>query len=100
MTTLAGNLGSQGSSDAQFYNPLGITTDGTNLYVSDSGNNTIRKIVITSGIVSTIAGSAGLYGSASGIGSVARFASPYGITTDGKSLYLSDTDNYSVRAIN
>lgn len=46
-STLAGTAGSSGSTDgtgtaARFYGPYGITTDGTYLYVADSGNNTIR----------------------------------------------------------
>ena len=48
VTTLAGT-GSSGSANgtgtsASFYNPYGITTDGTNLYVIDSSNNLIRQI--------------------------------------------------------
>ena len=48
VTTLAGT-GSSGSANgtgtsASFNHPQGITTDGTNLYVVDSGNNLIRKI--------------------------------------------------------
>ena len=49
VTTLAGS--SQGSTNASgtsasFTNPWGITTDGTNLYVTDHDNHRIRKIVI------------------------------------------------------
>ena len=48
VTTLAGT-GSSGSANgtgtsASFNYPSGITTDGTNLYVSDSNNNQIRQI--------------------------------------------------------
>ena len=48
VTTLAGT-GSSGSANgtgtsASFYNPIGMTTDGTNLYVADTSNNLIRKI--------------------------------------------------------
>src|ERR1700686_3223045 len=42
-----------------FWGPEGITTDGKNLYVADSGNNTIRRVGIAFGNVSTMAGSAG-----------------------------------------
>ncbi len=48
VNTVAGT-GSWGSANgagtsASFYNPEGITTDGTNLYVADRNNHLIRKI--------------------------------------------------------
>ena len=59
--TIAGLAGASGSTDAtgtlaRFNAPTGITTDGTNLYVTDYNNNTIRKIVVATGAVSTLAG--------------------------------------------
>src|SRR3989338_8856135 len=88
VTTIAGSTTSSGSTNAtgtsaRFYNSTGITTDGTNLFVADSLNHTIRKIVISTGVVTTIAGSAGVYGSTDGTGTAALFNSPHGITTDG-----------------
>jgi hypothetical protein len=102
VTLLAGSLGVYGSEDgtgtaARFFYPTGITTDGTNLYVLD--NQTIRKIVIATGEVTTLAGSAGSWGSADGTGSAARFWSPDGITTDGTNLYVADTSNSKIRKI-
>jgi len=104
VTTLAGTAGSNGSADgtgsaARFSCPRGITTDGTNLYVADTQNQTIRKIVISSGAVTTLAGSAGSYGGADGTGSAARFNGPYAITTDGTLLYVADSYNYTIRKI-
>ncbi len=52
VTTLAGS-GDPGFADrngrmASFYNPLGVTVDGSgNVYVADSGNHKIRKITIS-----------------------------------------------------
>jgi len=102
ISTLAGVAGSEGHVDgvgaaARFEGLLGITTDGVNLFVSDG--NTIRKIVIATGVVSTLAGDPLQEGSADGVGSAARFDSPYGITTDGKNLYVADLDNYTIRKI-
>jgi len=104
VTTLAGSAGISGSTDAtgstaRFSSPEGITTDGINLFVADYGNHTIRKIVISTGVVTTLAGSAGVSGSADGAGSTARFFRPFGITTDGNNLYIADRDNYTIRKL-
>ena len=107
VTTVAGKLwggaGDPGSANgtgtsASFYNPRGITTDGTNLYVADKGNHLIRKIVISTGVVTTLAGT-GSSGSANGTGTSASFKGPCGITTDGTNLYVSDTYNHLIRKI-
>jgi len=104
VTTLAGSAGLNGATDgtgaaARFNNPHGITLDGTNLYVADSGNSTIRKVEILTGVVTTLAGSAGLNGAADGTGAAARFNNLHGITTDGTNLYVTDTDNCTIRKI-
>ena len=104
VTTIAGSPSYAGAADgtgsaAQFNNPKGITTDGTNLYVSDTGSSTIRKIVISTGFVTTIAGSPGVSGYANGTGSAARFNNPYGLTTDGTNLYVADWLNFAIRKI-
>jgi hypothetical protein len=104
VTTLAGTAGVSGSTDgigaaALFNSPQGITTDGTNLYVADTNNHTIRKINISTGLVSTLAGVAGFVGSADGIGPDAQFSAPCGITTDGTNLYVADTRNSTIRKV-
>ena len=103
VTTVAGT-GSTGSANgtgtsASFYNPAGITRDGTNLYVADHNNHLIRKIVISTGAVTTVAGT-GSSGSADNTtGTSASFYFPYGITTDGTNLYVGDTFNDLIRKI-
>lgn len=104
VTTLAGVTDKKGSSDgkgalARFNRPTGITTDGSHLYVADSNNHTIRQVDPDSGAVTTIAGGAGEVGYVDGKGRRARFFIPEGITSDGKSLYVSDTHNHSIRRI-
>lgn len=105
VTTLAGTAGSSGSADgtgtaALFNNPLGIATDRTNLYIADSGNHTIRKMVIATGVVTTLAGKAGSSGSANGTGTAALFNNPAGITAVGAVLYVGDTGNNTIRELN
>ena len=104
VTTLAGSAGNSGTTDAtgtsaKFYRPMGITTDGTNLYVSDTWNSTIRKIVISTGVVSTLAGSAGITGTTDGNGTSAKFNRPIPSTTDGTNLYIGDGYNHTIRKI-
>ena len=103
VTTLAGD-GSWGWSNgvgtsAEFQRPYGITTDGTNLYVADTNNHTIRKIGIDNRSVTTLAGTVGSSGSANGVGTLASFYYPMGITTDGTNLYVADKDNDLIRQI-
>lgn len=95
----SGSADSSTGTGAGFNNPTGITTDGTNLYVVDSYNHTIRKIVISSHAVSTLAGKAGKSGSANGAFTAARFYEPARITTDGTNLYITDTMNSIIRSI-
>ena len=104
VTTIAG-LVQTGAADgpgatASFRGPKGITHDGPgNLYVTDTGNNTIRKIA-SDGTVSTLAGSAGTTGSADGSGSAASFNGPTGIAIGPEGdLYVADTGNNLIRRV-
>ena len=105
VTTFAGLANSIGSADgatnvARFNRPNDLAFDSSNnLYVVDSGNNTVRKIT-PGGIVSTFAGSAGIAGSADGIGTAARFNFPTGIAFDGVgNFYVADSMNDTIRKI-
>ena len=104
VTTLAGSV-TQGSADgtgsaAQFTYPSGVAWDGSgNVYVADNGNHCIRKIVASTGVVTTLAGS-GTAGYADGTGSAASFNRPYGVACDGSgNLYVADTGNHRIRSI-
>ena len=77
---------------------MGITTDGTSLYVAGYTSKLIRQIVISTGVVTTLAGS-GSYGSTNGTGTASSFSYPRGITTDGTNLYVSDAANQLIRQI-
>src|SRR6266704_7080 len=103
VTTLAGLAGSGGSADgtgsaARFNIPFGVATDSSgNVYVADWGNHTIRKITPV-GVVTTLAGLAGSFGSDNGTGSAARFNGPSGVATDSSgNVYVADYYNNTVR---
>ena len=105
VSTLAGVAGSRGSADgtgtaARFNYPNGVAVNGAGIvYVADTPNNTVRKID-PSGVVSTLAGVAGSFGSADGTGSAASFISPQGVAVDGAgNVYVADTGNYTIRKI-
>ena len=105
VTTLAGSMGHSGSTDgtgsaARFNYPMGVAVDtsGT-VYVADSWNGTIRKIT-PGGVVTTLAGSAGNFGSADGIGSSASFYYPKCVAVDGAgNVYVSDLFNCTIRKV-
>src|SRR6185436_17631633 len=105
VTILAGLTFTPGSTDgtgsgAQFRDPADVVVHpGGDLYVTDSGNHTIRKVT-TAGVVTTFAGLAGQSGSGDGTGAAARFNNPGGITVDdGGNLYVVDKNNYTIRMI-
>ena len=110
VTTFAGT--SQGFTDgtgtaARFDNPSGIAVDSAdNLYVADNGNHSIRKIKISTKVVSTLAGTgtAGSADTAAAQGDkpavVAQFDNPSGIAVDSAGiLYVADYNNNRIRKI-
>ena len=106
VTTLAGSAGVAGTSNgtgaaARFNYPASVAVDGAgNLYVADSANHAIRKIVISTGAVTTLAGTVGTSGTANGTGAAARFKSPNGVAVDiDGNIYVADTFNQIVRKV-
>lgn len=102
--TLAGS-GKQGNADgnrlnAAFNHPRGIAycEASHTLYVSDTGNNEIRKVSVD-GTVTTLAG-ATQAGFAGGLGSAARFDHPTGVACDDDgNVYVADSKNNAIRRI-
>ncbi len=105
VTTLAGLTGIGGSADgtgsaARFYIPYGAAVDSAgNVYVADTYNLTVRKVT-PGGVVTTLAGLAGVWGSADGTGSAARFQQPGGVAVDSAdNVYVADTWNNTIRKV-
>ncbi|MBT1695413.1 IPT/TIG domain-containing protein [Fulvivirgaceae bacterium PWU4] len=103
VSTLAGGTAGFKDGDlatALFRNPSGLTVgpDG-NVYIADRLNHRIRKIDITSGQVTTVAG-AGTTGTRDGIAAEAQFNNPYGIEVgeDG-AVVIADLNNNKIRMI-
>jgi len=101
----AGTLNTVGGADgtgaaAQFNSPGGMAIDANGtIYVADSGNNTIRKVT-AGGVVTTIAGTAGVKGSSDGTGSAASFYEPGGLALDAAgNLFITDTGNNTIRKL-
>jgi len=86
---------------------VATTPDGTLAYIADMGNNCIRRLVLATGVVTTVAGLGHDTeyelpgGHKDGTVDEARFWHPEGIALDPRSntLYVSDTDNHRIRAI-
>jgi sugar lactone lactonase YvrE len=101
-----GNYGGDGgpATNAFLFGPSDVLVDSSgNLYFSDTVNNRIRQVVLSTAIINTVAGngSAGYFGdgaSATAIG--AELYSPTGITFDGSGdLYIADTGNAVIREV-
>ena len=106
VTTLAGMAGASGSADgigaaARFYYPSGLAYNGAGtLFVADASNHTIRRIEVSTGQVTTLAGMAGASGSTDGTGAAARFYGPGGLAYDGVgTLFVADASNHTIRRI-
>jgi len=106
VTTVAGSPGVTGSTDgaeaaARFSSPTAVTSDGAgNLLIADTGNNTIRKLIVATGVVTTVAGSPGMSGSTDGTGPAARFNAPRALAADGSgTLFVADSGSGTVREV-
>ena len=104
VTTLAGN-GTAGYADgaganAMFTNPSGIAVDASgNVYVADAGNSVIRAIT-PGGVVTTLAGSPGVFGYADGTGTAANFNNMKQLAIDSSgNIFVADYSNYCVRKV-
>ena len=111
--TAGGGTGCPGQSDAFgdgcpatqaiFNAPTGLATDGSgNIYVADSGNNLVREINVTTGMVTAVAGNgAAGYAGDNGPATAAKLSNPTGVAVDpAGNVYITDAGNDLVRLVN
>ena len=109
ITTVAGNGNAGYSGDnglaisAKIHDPsLGVAFDPAgNFYIADDANNVIRKVTVSTGIITTIAGTgANGYSGDNGPATLAKFNGPEGVAVDAHgNIYISDENNV-IRKIN
>jgi len=107
LTTIAGN-GTQGFSgdsgpatSATLDSPQGLALDAANnLYIADTHNHRIRRLDLTTGSITTIAGSTPGFSGDGAPALSAQLNLPTALTIDASgNLYLADTGNHRIRKI-
>jgi hypothetical protein len=114
ITTIAGNGNTGYTGDdslainATFSWIAGIALDDTgNVYIADQVNNVIRKIRVSTGIITTVAGNGYNYGTGKGgysgdggPATAAELNNPTGVAIDGLgNMYIADYQNNVVRKV-
>jgi sugar lactone lactonase YvrE len=99
ITTIAGTFGT-----LTLFNPEGVAVDPSgNIYIADSINQVIRKVAVSNGVVSVVAGTLDFPGSSGDGGSAlsANLNNPTGVALDGAgNLYIADQGNSRIREVN
>jgi hypothetical protein len=89
--------------NARFTTPRGLSLspDNTFALVGDTDNHKIRKLVLSTLVVTTLAGLLSGSGSTNGIGSNSAFYYPGGLSfsTDGSFVLISDINNHRIRKL-
>jgi hypothetical protein len=86
---------------SKFNDPYGvdISSDGESALVCDYGAHTIRKVVISTSSVTTLAGIMTVTGSTNGIGTNSLFDHPYDVSISSDSLFALVVEPYLIRSI-
>jgi DNA-binding beta-propeller fold protein YncE len=103
-TGVAGFAGDGGpASAAQLNTPRFLAVASGYLYISDSGNNRVRRVDLATGTITTVAGTAAAgFAGDGGPATAAQLKTPYGVAVDpgNQYLYIADTGNNRVRRVN
>ena len=89
--------------EAHLNAPYGVAVDADgNIYISDTGNNIVRKVAVSTGIITTIAGNPNAYGykGDGGPATEAELYGPYDVAVDkDNNVYIVDSQNAVIRKI-
>jgi sugar lactone lactonase YvrE len=109
ITTIAGTAGACGytgdsgvGTKATLYYPYGLAVDTLgNLYIGDGSNCVVRRVILSTDIISTYAGNHTCgYSGDTGAATAAELNLPTGLATDtAGNLYIADTSNCVVREV-
>lgn len=107
ITTLAGTGQPRFSGDggpahqAALNEPAALALDGTGrLFIADQSNNRIRVVDLTTGVIATLAGTGtAAYDGDGGPAASASLAGPSGLAVHEGLLYVADTFNERIRAV-
>ena len=98
-----GYSGDGGSAtSAELDNPSALAFDKSgNLYIADTGNNVIREIDASTGVISTVAGNGTKgYSGDGGAATSAQLSDPTGVALDNSgNLFIADTGNKRIREV-
>ena len=87
---------------AELNYPFGITADSQgNVFIAENGNDVIRKVTVSTGIITTFAGTGDYgYSGDGGAATAAELYSPYGVAVDSSdNLYIADGENNVIRKV-
>ena len=86
------------ATSATFKKPYGVTFDSSdNMYVTDLYNQRIRKVTVSTGIITTIAGTgATSYSGDNGPATSAAFNQPFGLAADKSGTQYTQTPSLQI----
>ena len=89
------------ATDAELGGPRGVSIDSAgNIYISDDGNTTIRKVDVSTGIINVVAGN-GVTGELGdgGAATSAQLNYPYASVDAGGNIFIAEEDGQKVREV-
>jgi sugar lactone lactonase YvrE len=107
ISTVAGDgqVGSTGDGGAatssELNSPIGVALDSSgNVYIADSGNNKIRKVTVSTGKISTLAGTGTAGYNGEGTATSAELYGPTDVAVDRSgNVYIADKGNNRIRKV-